>query len=584
VSARLKSNVTVERAASGMRTLGQQLEREQPDTRRGWGINVRPLHEEFVGSQARLVFAILAAAAGAVLLIGCANIANLLLVRGAARSREFAIRAAIGASRTRLIGQMLVEGSVLALLGAAGGVLVAHWGLQLLRGLIGAGQPYADRAVVDVRVLAFAAVAAGVSTLLCALGPAIRSAGSRASSLRSPGARLRQVRGALVAGEVAAAMLLLILAVLCLRTLTAFTAIAPGFDPAHLLTVRLSLPAPGYATQDDVRRFYVEVDRRVARIPGVTDVGATVRIPAAGDRFNPSRTLQIEGRTAALNETWFANDLAVTPGYLAAMRIPVLAGRGLNPTDDERAPLVALVSAAAAQRYWPNGSPVGAHLRLGDEPSATAWRTVVGVVGDIRNDDVDQPPSPLVYVPHAQRPARDLTIVLRTTGEPGTYAAAARAVIAGLDPNMPVYGVQTMEEVLEQDLRPTAVLVGMATLFAIVATALASLGIYGVVARSVAQMRRDLGIRMALGASARGVVALVLREGLTPVLIGAAAGVTLGSALARLLRGVLYGVTPGDLRTYVVAGLVLVSSAVLACIVPALSAARINPVSALRCD
>jgi putative ABC transport system permease protein len=292
----------------------------------------------------------------------------------------------------------------------------------------------------------------------------------------------------------------------------------------------------------------------------------------------------IDGHLAAPRDTRFASDLTVTPGYLPALGVPLIDGRGLASADAAGAPLVVLVNATMARRYWPNASPLGARLRLGDEPTTDAWRTVVGVVGDIRNDDIDQPPTPYVFVPHAQRPVREMTVVVRTRGAPEAAVVAARAVVASVDPDLPVYGVQTMEQVLEADLRQPTALVGLTSLFALVALTLAAVGIYGVVERGVAQRTQELGVRMALGASVRSVVRLVLRQGLTPVLVGAACGAAAGAGVARVMRGILYGVTPGDPSTYLVAGGVLVAVAALACIAPARRAAHANPLVALRSD
>ena len=589
VSARLKPNVSLDEARASMQALGEDLERTEPAVYTGWSINTRPLQEEFVGPRARLVFALLAAAAGAVLLIGCVNVANLQLIRGASRAREFAVRTALGASRVRLVRQLLAEGVIVATGGGTLGVLLSYAGLQTLRGWFEAGAPYMERAVVDGRALAFALVATAVATGVFALVPAFRtmqaipSAALRDGSYGTFGHGSRRVRGALVGGEVAIAVLLVMLAVLFVRGLVAIQRIAPGFDTQGLLTMRVTIPATRYATDANVSAFYDRVLDRLRSTPGVIDVGATARLPAAGSRFNPNRTVVIDGRVPAPDDTWFANDLTISPGYLEALRVPVRQGRALAASDAAPSPLVVLVNETMARRFWADASPVGARIRLGDEPR-DLWRTVVGVVGDIRNDDIDAPPLPHVYVPLAQRPTREMTLALRTTDDPLSHVAQARTAVAAVDPDQPLFEIQTMEQVLEDDLRQTVVLVGLAGLFAAVALALAATGIYGVVAHGVAQATREIGIRLALGATRSAVVGQVTRQGLIPVAIGLVTGAVVGAGVSRLLAGLLYGVSASDPLNYFVTVGVLAAAALLACVVPAVRAARTDPLTALRCE
>ncbi len=590
VMARLRDGVSLEQARAEMAAIGEQLERERPDTHHGWGVNTRPLQEEFVGPQARLVFALLAAAAAAVLLIGCANIANLLLARGIGRARELAIRGALGASRLRLVRQMLAEGLVLALGGAAAGLVVAHWGLGLLRASFGLGEAVMERAVVDERALAFAATASIVSTVIFGLLPALQSSRLHISETLRDGSgasgslRTGRLRSMLVSAEVAMAVLFLIIAVLTLRSLAAIQRIEPGFDSTNLLTMRVSLPEVRYTTDASVAAFYERVAERLRASSGVIQVGAGARVPAAGSRYNPNRSVVIERRPRVTGETLFAADLTVTPGYLETLRIPLRAGRSLSAADGGAAPLSVLVSETMVRRYW-NGAierAVGARIRLGDEPSADAWRTVVGVVGDVRNDDIDAPPLPMVYVPLAQRPSREMTIVLRTADDPIAHVADARAAIAAVDAEQPVYEVKSMAQILDEDLRESVVLIAILGLFAAVALGLAALGIYGIVAHSVAQRTHEIGVRIALGAARGDVLRLVVRQGFTPVAAGLAIGLILGLAVTRLMTSILYGVTPTDPTTYASVVTLLATVALVACIGPARQAASLDPVRALR--
>ena len=592
VFARMRPGVTLDQAREEMTRIGQQLEREWPDTHGGWGVNTRPLQEEFVGPQARLVFALLAAAAAAVLLIGCANIANLLLARGIARGREVAVRTALGASRARLVRQMLVESFVLALAGTALGLVVAHWGLGLLRAGLPMDAALMERAVVDGRVLAFAAGVAVLATLFFGLIPAMQSVrpdvnqALRDGSRTTGGVRTRRLRSALVASEVAMAVLFLVVSLLAIRTLVALQRIEPGFDASNVLTMRVSLPGARYASDASVAAFYERAVDRLGSMPGVTAAGAGLRVPTAGSRWNPSRSLVVEGRPPREGETLFAADLTVTPGYLETLRIPLHRGRALTTTDSTDAPLAVVVNEMMVRRYWDGdiGRAIGARIRLGDERDPQAWRTVVGVVGNVRNDDIDSPPLPMVYVPLAQRTSRDMTLVIRTSGDPLTRVADVRAAIGGVDPEQPLYEIKSMAQVLEDDMRANILLIAILGIFAGVALALAALGIYGVVSHAVAQRTHEIGVRMALGAAVRDVVGLTVRQGLTPVMIGLALGIVAGLGVSTLMRSILYEVTPTDPVTYAGVVVILTGVAFLACVAPARRAARVDPLSALRAE
>ena len=595
VVARLRDGVSLEQARADMAGIGEQLERERPDTHRGWSVNTRPAQEEFVGPQARLVFALLAAAAGAVLLIGCANIANLMLARGIARARELAVRSAMGASRMRLVRQMLAESLVLAVAGTAAGLLVAQWGLGLLRAAFGADpatRSIMERAVIDGRVLAFAAAACLLSTLVFGLLPALQSARSEVTHTLRDGSRAtgslraRRLRAVLVGAEVAMAVLFLVFAMLSMRTLASLQRIEPGFDGTNILTLRVSLPEVRYATDAAVTAFYDRVVVRLRASQDVITAGAGARVPAAGSRFNPNRSVVIQGRAAAPGETQFAADLTVTPGYLETLRIPLRRGRGLTAADDAGAALAVVVSDTMVRRYW-NGEPdaaLGARIRLGDELSPAAWRTVVGIVGDVRNDDIDSPPLPMVYVPLAQRPSREMTIALRTTGDPLAHVAAARAAVAAVDPEQPVYDVKTMARILEEDLRQSVILITILGIFAGVALALAAVGIYGVVAHAVAQRTHEIGVRIALGAAVGDVLSLVVRQGFAPVAAGLGVGIAAALGASQLLGSILYGVTPTDAVTYASVVAILAAVALVACIAPARRAAKVDPLLALRSE
>jgi putative ABC transport system permease protein len=371
-----------------------------------------------------------------------------------------------------------------------------------------------------------------------------------------------------------------------MRTLVALQRIEPGFDSANVLTLRVALPEARYATDASVATFYTRVVDHLRGTPDVIAAGAGLRVPTAGSRWNPSRSLVIQGRPSRGDETLFAADLTVTPGYLETLRIRLQAGRALTSADAADAPLAVVVNEMAVRRYW-EADPsraLGARVRLGDERDPDAWRTVVGVVGNVRNDDIDSPPLPMIYVPLAQRPSREMTLVLRTSGDPLSVVDKARAAVAAIDVEQPVYEIKTMAQVLEDDMRQNVLLIAIMGIFAGVALVLAALGIYGVVSHAVAQRTHEIGVRMALGAALRDVVTLVARQGLTPVVIGLVLGLAAGLGVSRLMSGILYGVTPADPVTYASVAAILSCVALLACIAPARRAARIDPLSAIRAE
>jgi putative ABC transport system permease protein len=591
VSARLKDGVTLEQAGLEMQAIGEQIAREQPDTHNGWGITVRPYREEFFDDDDALALALIALTSVAVLLIACANVANLLLARGVTRGRELALRTALGASRRRLVALMLAEAFLLALAGSLIGLIVATWGLSLLRSALavpGVLTIVMERAVIDGRVLGFAVVACVMATLCFGLLPALRTArGDVVSSLKEggrtgEGRRHRRLRELLVTGQVSVAVLLLVIATLLLRTVGALQQIEPGFDTTNLLTMSVSLPDNRYPTNAETTAFFDGVLDRLRSSPGVVTAAAGGRVPAAGSQYNPTRDLVIEGMVPAPSATLSVSDLTVTPGYLETLRVPLLDGRMLERGDHADAPLAVVINQTMARRFWGTTTPIGARIRLGDEVPANAWRSVVGVVADIRNDDIGRPPLPYVFVPLSQRADRDMTIILRTAGDPMSHVPAVRAAIAAVDADQPLSNVQSMDQILSEDMRGPKVFIGLSGIFAAMALALAAIGIYGVVAFSVAQRRHDIGVRMAVGAAPANVLRLVVREGLAPVVLGLGIGLVSALALSRLLTGILYGVTATDPITYVAVSIVLIGVALLACAIPVRRAVQMDPLIALR--
>lgn len=587
VFARLRDGVSIEQARAEMESIGQALEGEFPATDRGWSVNTQPAQEEFIGPQARLALAILAGAVASVLLIGCVNVANLLLARGFARRGELAVRVALGAGSWRIARQLLVECGLIAAIGAVASIAVSRWTMQYFQATapLSIDSPWMDGDGLNFRALAITAVAGIVATLASGLAPILAARrtdvitalqASGRSGLRAN----RRLTGSLVAAEIALAVMLLIISGLTMRTLIAIESLDPGFDVTDTLTATITLPLATPAA--DAARWFERAIARVRAVPGVISAGATSRVPFAGSRFNPNRGLEIEGRTAIRSDegTW-AVDYVITPQLIETLHVRLIEGRTFTDGDGAGAPLVAIVSEAMAERYWPGRSPLGAHVRQGDEP-AGEWRTVVGVVHDIRNDDADAPPIPYLYVPLAQRPVRTMTLVLRTAGDAAALATPLRRAVSEIDRDQALYDVRTMEDVLEADLAGSRVLIEVFGAFALIALGLAGLGVWAVAAQSVGQRTREIGVRVALGATARHVARLMAMQGLMPIAIGLGLGLMAGLGVARVMRSILFQTSPTDPLT--IAG-TIAALAIVGCVAtlgPALRAARLDPLAALR--
>jgi predicted permease len=426
-----------------------------------------------------------------------------------------------------------------------------------------------------------ATLAAGLMPALAARRTGLTSGMAGAGRGGTAASRGRLTR-LLVASQVTLAVVLLIVAGLLTRSLAAVQRLEAGFDVSHLLTARVALPA---ATDDaSAARWFAEAIERSAAIPGAIGAAGASRLPFAGSRFNPNRGLVIEGRAdSGPDEGAFALDYIVTPGYFETMKLPLREGRELTLADGAGAPLVVIVSETLAKRFWPDRSPLGARLRQGDEPPGT-WRTVVGVAGDVRNDDADQPPLPYLYLPLAQQPQRAMTIIVRTAGAPDLLADTLRRSMAAFDRDQPLFDVRSMEAVLDADLRQTVVLIQLLNSLAVFALGLAALGIWGVVSQLLAERTREIGVRIALGARASQVVSLVARLGLLPVALGLLAGLVAGLGVARLMRSLLFHVTPGDPLTLAGTCLLLTLAAGAALVDPIRRALKVDPMEVLRVE
>jgi putative ABC transport system permease protein len=583
VYARLKPGVSIEQARADMDRVAAVLSRQYPDTNENHGAHVVSLREQLaepVESGLLLLFG----AVGFVLLIACVNVANLLLANAAARRREMAIRAAVGAGRARLAGQALTESVVLGLAGGAAGVLVANWGIALVRGLAPQGLRVIglERLGLDVRVLAFTFLLSIVTSVLFGMLPAWQAARQDANESlkdggRSPAGVRRRLRVGLVISEIALASLLLVGAGLSLRSFYALLHAEPGIELENRLTAFVSLPASRYRDSERRVAAYQEIDGRFASIPGVRAVGAVNHLPLSGT--NSRFSVSIEGREPVPDAPMRAHPRSVTPGYFSAIGMTVKTGRGFTERDAPGAPLVVIVNETMSRAYWPGESPIGQRVRLG---GTEAWREVVGIVSDVRHDGLDRPPAPEVYMPHAQYVWSPLTFVLATDGDPAAFASAAREQLRAIDPALPLSNLRTMEEVAAQSVASQRSAMILLATFGVLALVLSAAGIFGVTAHLVALRTAEIGVRMTLGAHPRDLMRLVIREGTVQACIGLTIGLAGAVALMQWFRAMLFGVGPADPLTLAGVAVILLATTLLACLVPARRAMRVDPVQALR--
>lgn len=585
---RLTEGMSVEAARTELRALAPRMRDAFPwDMPADWGADadVLPLRESMVGN-VRPALLLLLGAVGFVLLIACVNIGNLLLARTAGRRREAAIRTALGAGRLRLFRQLLTEALLLAGLGGAAGLLLSVWGTELLVGLLPADTPRLAEVGTDLRVAGFALAASVLAGLLAGTLPALRAAGADpGSSLAAGGERSGTDRGrsrlsrTLVVAEVALAVVLLVGAGLMIRSFRTLRSVDPGFRPAGVVSAEVAPPGFRYGSPERLRAYYGRLLGRVASLPGTRSAAVTNQLPFSGPPAGSA--FLVEGRPRPRGGDYPTVDRspAVTPDYFRTMGIPLRAGRTFTEADDADAPRTVVIDRRMADRYWPGEDPVGQRIRLPGREDE--WWTIVGVVGSVRARDLAAPGGPTFYRPLAQEPAGTVHLVVRA-GDPDAVASSLRETVSSVDPDVPVSDIRTMEVRIATSVeRPRSTTLLLAA-FAIVALVLSALGIYGVISHAVARRRREIGIRMAVGARAGHVSGMVLREGGILTLAGLALGLTAAWALARLLSFLLYGVEPLDPAVYAAVPAVLGGVALLAAWVPARRAARVDPMVTLR--
>ncbi len=587
VVGRLKPGVMRSQAEAELNAIARRLEQGYPATNTGWGVRVTDLLN--MNPSERMAFVFLLGAVGLVLLIACANVANLLLARAAARQKEIAIRAALGAGRARLFRQSLTESLLLAVLGGVSGFLLALWSVSLLEVASQGTSPLLEEIPVDWQIFSYSLALSLVASLVFGLVPAWQSSKPDLNEMlkeagwSSRSGTGRRLRNALVVSQVSLAFILLIVAGLLLHSLVQLRQVDPGFEPDNLLTMSIALAPTEYPKDYQVSAFYQQVLERIEALPGVRSAGAVNQLPATGSRFNPTRTIAIEGRaTPSTDDRPFAAELIVTPSYFDTIGAPLLQGRALSAQDTAESLRVALISKTMARNYWPGESWVGKRFKFGGPDSDSPWIAVAGVVGDVRNDDIDAPPLPQAYLPHAQNPRHAMSVLVRTASDPLRLIDAVRTAIRAIDKSQPVFNVRTMNQILYEDLAGSHVLVGMIAVFASIALILAGVGIYGVISYSVSQRTHEMGVRMALGAQPRDIFKLVVGQGMVLTLAGVGVGLAASFTLTRFLESLLFGVSATDPATFAGVAFLLAAVALLACYLPARRATKVDPMVALR--
>jgi putative ABC transport system permease protein len=590
---RLRTGVPLEQAAAEIRTLAEQLKRQYPDAYPpDWSLVTTPLAQRMVGD-VRPALLVLLGAVGFVLLIACANVANLLLARAAARSKEIAVRTALGASRDRLIRQLLTESVLLALMGGVLGLLLAFWGVRAIIALNPANLPRADEIGVDGPVMLFTLVVSLMTGLLFGLAPAVHTATSDLHGMLKEGGRGsagdrggQGVRRMLVVAEVALALTLLTGAGLLIKSFARLQGVDPGFDPGHLLTFNLSLPAARYQTDTAQIAFFDQVTPALSAVPGVRGVGATSVMPFGGGWSTGS--FEIEGYQAPPKQPGPWGDIRiVSPGYFATLGIPLRRGRLLADQDRAGSPMVAVIDDEFVRRYWPHDDPIGKRFTFGPPAGATdttsrEWIEVVGVVGHTKQEGLDAENRLQLYLPYRQSGLPFLTFAVRTAGRPEQYVNPVRRAVQSVDPEQPLSGIRSMDELISRSVGQRRLSMMLLSLFSGIALLLASVGIYGLMSYSVAQRSRELGVRIALGAARLDVLRLVLRQGMSLALTGILIGVGAAFALSRVIESQLFGVRATDPTTFVAVALLLGLTALAANLIPAWRATRVDPAVVLR--
>ncbi|HWJ12630.1 MAG TPA: ABC transporter permease [Gemmatimonadaceae bacterium] len=584
VVARLRPNATIGQASADLERVSSQLAREYPGTNAKIGVSLVSLREGMVGGSARLLWLLLGAV-GLVLLIACVNVANLVLARTHRRSREFAVRVALGAGRGRVARQVLAESFVIALIGGVAGAALAYWGVGVIRGLSPISIPRVDEMRVDVRALVFALAAILLTTFLFGVVPALRASDRGSDELKSGtraggGMRHRRLRESLVAAEIALAVVLLTGAGLLLRSFVSVLSQDRGYRTDHV--VGATMFAWQWTPTPEARaRFAAQLVERAKAIPGVSAAGVTSSPPLTAAIGVDHGTYGVVGRIVPRGSEPSAHLTSITPGAFDALRISVRRGRVFSLRDDASSLPVAVINETFARRNWPNENPLGKRIRVGFY-GAPLEREVVGVVGDTPTFVLDAPADPTIYLPNAQAPTGGIWLVLATSTDPTVFGREIKRLVAEINPALPIAGIQTFDSIMDDSLRPRRFSLVLLGCFSVVALALAVIGVYGVISQGLAERSRELAIRMALGAQASDVVRLVLGESFKAAGLGLVAGLVISIMATRLLTSLLFGVGVLDPVTFSSVSALMLMAALAASYVPARRATKTDPVAALR--
>jgi predicted permease len=588
VLGRIKPGLSLAQVQSDMDRVSRTMIEQHasyPYNKFNFGIILHPLLEETVGD-VKPSLMVLMAAVGLVLLIACANIANLMLTRSTERQQEMETRLALGATGSRLARQLITESVALALAGGLIGLAITP---LILRGLVNLAEKTLPRVVhtsIDLRALALTAAVSILTGVLFGLAPALQASRKRnfdvlKSGRNTEGKRPRRLRNILVICETAFSLLLVAGAGLLIRSFEQILKVDPGFRPDNVLTLRVSLPDATYSKPEQIRAFYSSLVERVQHLPGVQYAGAVTGLPLAGE--GGSGTTTIDTQSVPLENRTPETDLrTATPDYFRAMNISLVRGRFFEPRDTDGTPNVAIVDESLAETYWPNQDPIGKRVHFGGIQSKSPWRTIVGVVHHVRNRTLEAPSRVELYVPEDQVPFNGMTLAVRTSGNPLSLVPTIQREVASIDPDLPVYRVRTMNEIMGESLQRRRLALTLLAGFAGLALLLAAIGIYGVTSYGVAQRKTEIGVRMALGANRGQVLGMIMRSGMTTIAIGLAVGIVLSFALTRLMSGLLFSVHASDPLALAGAAFVLVFAALVAIFIPARRATKVNPMSALR--
>jgi putative ABC transport system permease protein len=582
--ARLKTRIPLSQAQSELEAIQQRLEIENRREIKGFRPHVWGLRD-FMARNIRLSLLVLLAAVSSVLLIACANVAILLLARAGARRQEIAIRTAMGATRGRLLRQLLTECSMLALLGGGFGLLLAHWGIAILSSLRTGGLAGWNQPRLDLPVLGFTLLISLLTGLAFGIAPALIASKTNVHETLKEGGRSAtegsaqyRLRSFLVVSEVALALLLLIGSSLMIRSLLNLQQVNPGFNPSNVLTAAIALPGVKYSKPEQLIAFYQQLEERLQAMPGITAAGLTSVLPLSGS--NRGEALIVEGHPISnpsdVPILWCRT---VNSRYFQALQIPLRKGRFFSERDAQGAPEVLLINEALSRRYWPGQNPIGKRIGNG---RPDGWMTVVGVVGDIHHMKLAAPPAPEIFFPFAQRPQTDMTLTVRTSSDPMRFVPLLRQAVVQLDRQQPVFRIDSLERRRSDSLASNRFSTFLLGIFAAVALLLATLGIYGVISFSVEQRRHDIGIRMALGALNRDVLRMVVGQGVILTMIGIGTGLIAAYALTRVLSSLLFGVNATDPRVFLGVAILFAFVAALASYIPARRAASVDPLVALR--